>query len=216
MGEPFAVMSKHSEESAPKKLERVVVEKTGALSPDDTIQTAGDRMRSLEANAWPVAEGRKLVGVIDQTDPDRHAGAHGHDPRTTRVGDTMRHEAVFCYEDQDAAEADRLMEEHHLNHLPVVDRDMKIVGIISRQDVKGEAREKGEHAEADPVQDWKPGEARSLDGHSMDGNRVPGADGSRAKREHEIQEMHLRAQEEPSEDAERFPFRAPDEAEVGG
>src|SRR5687768_3939701 len=129
-------MPKTPQESAPKKLERVVAEKTGALSPDDSVQTAGDRMRSVDANAWPVAEGGKLVGAIDHRDPDREAGRHGHDPQATRVGDTMRHEAVFCYEDQDAAEAERIMEEHNLNHLPVVDRQMRIVGIISRADVK--------------------------------------------------------------------------------
>jgi IMP dehydrogenase len=121
--------------SASKKLEEVVIEKSGPLSPDDSVETAGDRMRSLEANSWPVAEGRKLVGVIDHPDPDHKAGGHGHDPRTTRVGDTMSRNFLYCYEDQEAEEAQRIMVEQKLNHLPVVDRELRIVGIISRRDL---------------------------------------------------------------------------------
>jgi CBS domain-containing protein len=153
-------MSNSPQESEPKKLKRVVGEKTGALSPDDSVQTAGDRMRAVDANVWPVAEGRKLVGVIDQPDPDRQAGGRGHDPNTTRVGDTMRHDAVFCYEDDDATTAERIMAERNLNHLPVVDRQMRIVGIISREDVKSAEDTPGDEPRP-PTEDWKPGETRS-------------------------------------------------------
>lgn len=128
-------MSDTPQESAGKKLENVIVEKSGALNPKDSIETAGDRMRSMEANAWPVVEGRKLVGAIEHADPDRQAGGHGHDPHTTTVGDTMTHTPLFCYEDQDASEAQRLMIERNLNHLPVVDREMRVVGILCRADV---------------------------------------------------------------------------------
>ena len=144
------------EESDSPKLKRVVGEKTGALSPDDSVQTAGERMRSAEANFWPVAEDRKLVGAIDHPDPDRRAGGRGHDPSTTRVGDTMRHDATFCYEDEDPAAAQRKMEELNLNHLPVVDREMRIVAIISRGEAKA-ALDLTTHGEATSDGDWKPG-----------------------------------------------------------
>ena len=128
-------MSDSPQNPAEKKLENVIAEKTGALNPGDSIETAGDRMRSMDANAWPVVEGRKLVGSIDHPDPDRQAGGHGHDPSTTTVGDSMTHSPLFCYEDQDASEAQRLMIERDLNHLTVVDREMRVVGILCRADV---------------------------------------------------------------------------------
>lgn len=117
-------------------------------------------MRSLDANSWPVAEGRKLVGMIDHPDPDRLAGGRGHDPNTTRVGETMRHDAVFCYEDDEAATAERIMEERDLHHLPVVDRQMRIVGIISRDDVKP-PETAAQDEPATQTKDWQPGETRS-------------------------------------------------------
>jgi CBS domain-containing protein len=165
-------MPNSPQESDSPKLKRVVGEKTGALSPDDSVQTAGERMRAVDANVWPVAEDHKLVGAIDQ-DPDRQAGGHGHDPNTTRVGETMRQDAAFCYEDEDAAEAQRKMEEQNLNHLPVVDREMRIVGIISR----GELKPALESAEAEPIDskgDWNPGEGPSS---AADGNVVDGKSG---------------------------------------
>ena len=189
-------MSKSSGESGPKKLENVVVEKTGALSPDDSIQTAGERMRSVDANAWPVVEDSKLVGVIDHPNPDRQAGGHGHDPSTTSVGETMRHDADFCYVDQSACDADRIMQERDLKHLPVVDREMRIVGIISREDVK-------DAESADGESDWKPGEGHETDSPA----RESGAEDSRAEDQ----------ASEPDEevDHERFPFRdAPENAET--
>jgi CBS domain-containing protein len=128
-------MSDTPQDPAGKKLENVIAEKTGALCPGDSVETAGDRMRSMEANAWPVVEGRKLVGTIDHPDPDHQASGHGHDPRTTTVGDTMTRTPFFCYEDQDASEAQRLMIDRNLNHLPVVDREMRVVGILCRADV---------------------------------------------------------------------------------
>jgi CBS domain-containing protein len=151
-------MSDTPQESAGKKLENVIVEKSGALSPGDSIETAGDRMRSMEANAWPVVEGRKLVGTIDHSDPDRQAGGHGHDPHTTTVGEEMTHTPLFCYEDQDASEAQRLMMERNLNHLPVVDREMRVVGILSRADVA-----------ADRVPSDEPTEPKSPEGSSESG-----------------------------------------------
>jgi CBS domain-containing protein len=169
MKRTHAIMPNSPQESDSTKLKRVVGEKTGALSPDDSVQTAGERMRAVEANVWPVAEDHKLVGAIDQ-DADRQAGGHGHDPNTTRVGETMRHDAAFCYEDEDAAEAQRKMEEQNLNHLPVVDREMRIVGIISRGELKS-AGESVEDEPADAKSDWNPGDgaSRAADGDPADG-----------------------------------------------
>ena len=175
-------MPNSPEESDSPKLKRVVGEKTGALSPEDSVQTAGERMRSVEANFWPVAEDRKLVGAIDHPDPDRKAGGHGHDPSTTRVGDTMRHDAPFCYEDEDTAAAKRKMEENNLNHLPVVDREMRIVGIISR----GEAKLSVDpvvREEPVSVEDWKPGTGQSENPAGQIDGAEAHVDGDREARE---------------------------------
>lgn len=125
--------------AAPNKsalLKSLAAEKEGTLHPEDTVQTAGDRMRENDAEAWPVAEDRKLVGTIDEKNPDWKMGGHGHDPKDSRVDQIMNREIIFCYEDEDCAAARQKMDEHGMNFLPVVDREMKIVGIFTREEIE--------------------------------------------------------------------------------
>ena len=61
----------------PRKLEEVVANQQGVLSPEDTVQKAGDKMRALNTEMLPVSEGRRLVGIVDEKDPDRRAAGFG-------------------------------------------------------------------------------------------------------------------------------------------
>jgi CBS domain-containing protein len=100
------------------------------------VATAGSRMREHATDTWPVAEDRKLVGMIDEENPDWKTGGKGHDPASAKVGQIMTRDLIFCYEDEPCASADRLMEERGLRYLPVVDREFRIVGIFSREEIK--------------------------------------------------------------------------------
>ena len=137
---------KKSEEPVP--LKTLTADKSGALHPDDTVKTAGDRMREHDASIWPVTEGRSLVGMVDQKNPDWQMSGHGHDPADSKVGEIMNKELVFCYEDEDCAHAQKLMQERGLSFLPVVDRQMRIVGIFSRQEIQ----EKAEPPQSQPAE----------------------------------------------------------------
>jgi len=125
--------------AASPPLKTLAAEKSKALHPKDTVQTAGDRMREHDAEVWPVAEDRKLVGTVDEKNPDWKAGGHGHDPKASRVGEIMKRDVIFCYEDEDCAVARRKMAEHSLQVLPVVDRDLRIVGVFTREEIEGKA-----------------------------------------------------------------------------
>jgi CBS domain-containing protein len=123
------------EATSPRKLAEVIAEKHGALDVRETVQDAGDKMRSLEADSLPVLEDRRLVGRIAGPHPDRSAAGHGHDPLVERVGACMSRELLFCYEDQDRSEAVKLMDERGVMYLPIVDHDMRMVGVVTRQDL---------------------------------------------------------------------------------
>jgi CBS domain-containing protein len=126
--------------ASPVPLKELASEKAGALHPDDSVELAGDRMREHSAHTWPVAEDRKLVGVIDKENPDWQIGGHGHDPKVWHVGQIMNKDVVFCYEDEDCAHARKLMEDRDLSYLPVVDREMRIVGIFNREELQQKTR----------------------------------------------------------------------------
>ncbi len=120
-------------------LNALVADEDVALHPQDTVETAGDTMRRHDASTWPVAEDRKLVGVVGEKNPDWSVGGHGHDPKTEKVSTIMNPNAIFCYEDEDCASARHLMETRGLSYLPVVDRQMRIVGIFTSEEIKEKA-----------------------------------------------------------------------------
>lgn len=121
-------------------LKSLTDEVAGALHPDDSVQTAGIRMRDHDTSKWPVSRDRKLVGMINKKNPDWEMGGHGHDPKAWKVGQIMSDDVVFCYEDEECASAQRLMQEHGLSYLAVVDREMRIVGIFSREEIQALAQ----------------------------------------------------------------------------
>src|SRR5580765_3161858 len=108
----------------PRKLEEVVADQQGVLNPKDTVQKAGDKMRALNTEMLPVSEDRRLVGIVDEKDPDRRAAGFGHDPKVVTVAESMNRKPIYCFEDQDAAEARRIMDAAGLDHLTIVDRQL--------------------------------------------------------------------------------------------
>lgn len=133
-------------DSQQSSLKALAAQKAGVLHADDSVETAGERMRKHEAKTWPVVEaGAKLVGMVKQKNPDWTAAGHGHDPKGGLVGQIMSREAVFCYEDDDCAKAQKLMVEHDLEYLPVVDHEMHIIGIFSRKEIAETVQEDATH-----------------------------------------------------------------------
>jgi CBS domain-containing protein len=115
--------------------------KAGALHPEDSVETAGQLMRDHDTSKWPVVKDSKLVGMVSQENPDWEMGGKGHDPKTWKVGQIMSQSVVFCYEDEDCASAEKMMEERGLSYLPVVDREMRIIGIFSREEIKAKTQQ---------------------------------------------------------------------------
>ena len=105
------------------------------LHPEQSVQEAGDKMRDLHADTLPVSDGCHLVGIVDQAQPDLAAAGFGHDPKTTTVGDIMNSSVAYCFEHDTCGEALQKMNERNLDRLPVVDREMRIVGVVTRSDL---------------------------------------------------------------------------------
>jgi predicted transcriptional regulator len=117
------------------RVEEILSDKPPTLHPQDTVQKAGERMREAHAEQWPVTEEKKIVGVVEQPHPDRAVARYGHDPNQTLVAQNMSRDVAYCYEDQTCAEALAAMDARHFQYLPVVDRNLRITGIISREEL---------------------------------------------------------------------------------
>lgn len=118
-----------------EKIADALLDKKDLLRPGDSTQLVSDKMVTLGTNMLPVSEGGVLLAIADKSNPGRDASTYGHDPKTTKISDTMNRDVVFCYEDDECAGALRKMEERNLSHLPVVDREMRIIALVAREDL---------------------------------------------------------------------------------
>ena len=100
-----------------------------------TLVQAAQQMKILDVGTLPVCSDDGLVlGIVTDRDIVIRGVAKELDLKTTRVGNIMSEDIISCFEDQDVAEAARLMEVWQVRRLPVLDREKKLVGIISLGD----------------------------------------------------------------------------------
>jgi CBS domain-containing protein len=105
------------------------------VRPTDSLQEAASKMKTLDVGPLPVCEGDHLVGMITDRDITVRATAEALPPGLGRVRDVMTPGVVSCFEDQDVQEAARLMQEHQVRRLVVLNRDRRLAGIVSLGDL---------------------------------------------------------------------------------
>ena len=117
------------------------------IRPDDTLHTAAMMMADLDAGVLPVGENDRLVGMITDRDITVRGVAKGRDPDKTKVRDAMSGEVRYCFDDENPEEVARKMGSWQVRRLPVLNRDKRLVGIVSLGDlaVSG-AKSEGEGA----------------------------------------------------------------------
>jgi len=104
-------------------------------NPDTTVKEAARKMRDLGVGPLPICDNDRLVGLVTDRDIVIRAVAEGKDPSATRVRDVMTPEIVWCFEDQDVCEVADLMKEKQIRRIAVVNRDKRLVGIVSLGDL---------------------------------------------------------------------------------
>jgi len=117
------------------RIKEVMTLAVEVIHPDSTLDEAAARMKALDIGLLPVCEGGRLVGMLTDRDITVRATAEGEAPTTVRVRDIMTEGVLFCFEDQLVAEAARLMQDHQVRRLVVLDRDKRLVGIVSLGDL---------------------------------------------------------------------------------
>ena len=121
------------------QIKEVMTRGVEVIRPEDTLQEAARKMKSIDVGPLPVCDGERLVGMITDRDIIVRATADGRDPKTTPVKEAMTPGVVYVYEDQDLDEAAQLMKERQIRRLVVLDRNKKLVGILSLGDIAADS-----------------------------------------------------------------------------
>ncbi len=103
------------------------------------VAEAARLMKSDDVGSVPILEDGKLAGVLTDRDIVVRVVADGRDPQTTAAGEVASRDPITIDPEQDVNEALRLMAEHQVRRLPVVDEDGRLVGVLAQADVAREA-----------------------------------------------------------------------------
>jgi len=116
----------------------------------DTVHRAAQLMKSEDVGPIPILddlENRRLEGIITDRDIVLKVVAEDRDPNTTRISEVMTIDVVTSRINDDAHKAVRLMEEHQVRRIPIVNDNGQLAGIVSQADVATRMQEPGKTAE---------------------------------------------------------------------
>ena len=121
------------------KVKDVMTRNVECVAPDDTVQAAARKMRDLDVGPMPICDGDRLAGMVTDRDITVRAVAEGKDPAQCRVRDVMTPDVVYCFEDPDVRDAADTMAARQIRRLLVLNRDKRLVGIVSLGDLAVDA-----------------------------------------------------------------------------
>jgi CBS domain-containing protein len=130
------------------KLSEIMARDVETVSPNATLQQTAEKMKTRNVGVLPVIEGANVVGVITDRDVTLRAVASGVDVTNTKVGDFMTRNPACTYEDQTINDACQLMEQKKVRRLIVLNRDGKLAGVVSLNDVALKGKESERSAQA--------------------------------------------------------------------
>lgn len=121
-----------------ESIKQILAEKTRPLTtiaPDDSVLNAIDLMRERNIGAVMVVDDGKLVGIFTERDCLHKVLARDIDLRKTPVRDVMTVKVRCVTPNADVSQSLALMTERFLRHLPVLDEQKNIIGIVSIGDL---------------------------------------------------------------------------------
>ncbi|HWU00186.1 MAG TPA: CBS domain-containing protein [Terriglobales bacterium] len=127
------------------KVSDVMTRDVRISSPEQTIREAARLMAEADTGVLPVGENDRLVGMITDRDIAVRGVVAGRGP-DTKVREIMSSEVKYCYDNQEADKVARNMADIKLRRLPVVNRDKRLVGILSLGDLAAAGAKKAGEA----------------------------------------------------------------------
>src|SRR6266850_5928765 len=127
------------------KVSEAMTQDVRVASPEETVQKAAQTMATLDAGVLPVGENDHLIGMITDRDIAIRGVANGKGPKA-KVRDVMTEDVKYCFDDQEVEEVTRNMADIQVRRLPVLNRDKRLVGILSLGDIaiRAEGKEAGD------------------------------------------------------------------------
>jgi CBS domain-containing protein len=132
-----------------QQIRDLMTENPSAIDADKPVAYAAKMMRDEDVGLAPIVQGDRLVGTLTDRDIAIRVVAEGRDPESTTVREVASTDLVTIDPEQSLDEALRLMAQHQVRRLPVVEEDGRLVGVLAQADIarQGKDRETGQVVE---------------------------------------------------------------------
>ena len=120
------------------KVREVMSQNPACCTPSDSAQTVAKIMRDRSVGAVPVVadeQSRTLIGIITDRDFCCSIVADGLDPKATTIQQFISANPIFCRDGENIERCERLMQDHQVRRVPVVDEKGSVIGIVSQADL---------------------------------------------------------------------------------
>ncbi len=104
----------------------------------DTAQMVAKILCDRNIGSMPVVadhQSRKLVGMITDRDLCCSVIADGQDPKTTAIDKVITLAPLTCRDGENVEACERLMQEHQVRRIPIVDAEDRVIGIVAQADL---------------------------------------------------------------------------------
>lgn len=123
------------------KVREIMSRDVQVARPGDTLQNVAGRMAAGDFGFMPVAEGDRLIGTI--TDRDLAVrGLAGGANGATPVVEVMSRDVEWRRDDEDLKDVLKCMSDKRIRRLPILDKDNRLVGVVSLGDLSTRVKEK--------------------------------------------------------------------------
>lgn len=121
-----------------KTLKKLLEERSRApisVSPDDSVFSALELMAKHDIGAVLAMRDGKLAGIFSERDYARKVTLLGKTSKETLVREIMTDKVLYALPEQTTDEAMALMTDKRIRHLPVLDANQRVVGMVSIGDL---------------------------------------------------------------------------------
>jgi CBS domain-containing protein len=105
------------------------------VRPEDTVYQALQLLAEYEVGALMVMDRGKIVGVLSERDYTRKIALQGRSSKDTRVSEIMTRDVLYVSSQTTTHQCMALMSEKRIRHLPVIESDGTVLGMISIRDI---------------------------------------------------------------------------------
>jgi CBS domain-containing protein len=120
------------------QVRQVMTANVVTVTPSMSVADVAKEMIAREKGPLPVVEGGRVVAMVTDRDLVARVVAASRDPNTVRCEEIATKDLVTIGPDQDLQEARRLLAQHQLDRLLVVEEGDRLVGIISEADIRND------------------------------------------------------------------------------